>query len=141
MSITWLASVITPIPAPSPTTVDALRGFLSSLQPQDEEGRLRKQIMLASPALQMKMRGHHAEIEPLLAASIAKDLDAEPGDIRAILAAASVTAAFTSVRDRFLEADAATPMPHEQGMAILEEVLEFLRGGLDALRRRTYGTA
>ncbi len=118
------------------TTVDALRGFLSSLQPQDEEGRLRKQILLASPALQMKMRGHHAEIEPLLAASIAKDLGAEPGDIRAILAAASVTAAFTSVRDRFLAADAATPMPHEQGMAILDEVLEFLRGGLDALRRR-----
>jgi hypothetical protein len=86
----------------------------------------------------MKMRAHHGEIEPLLAASIAKDLGAEPGDIRAILAAASVTAAFTSVRDRFLEADAAaTPVTHEQGLAILDEVLEFLRGGLDALRRRT----
>jgi AcrR family transcriptional regulator len=123
---------------PGTTTVDALRGFLSSLQPSDEDGRLRKQIMLASPALQMKMRAHHGEIEPLLAASIAKDLGAEPGDIRAILAAASVTAAFTSVRDRFLEADAAaTPVTHEQGLAILDEVLEFLRGGLDALRRRT----
>jgi hypothetical protein len=30
---------------------------------------------------------------------------------------------------------ACEPVTHEQGMAILDEVLEFLRGGLDAMQR------
>ncbi len=43
--------------------------------------------------------------------------------------------AFTSVRDRFFEAESGgEPVSHEQGMAILDEVLEFLRGGLEAIQ-------
>jgi AcrR family transcriptional regulator len=118
------------------TTVDAIREFLSGMQDADEEAKLRKQIIRAHPELQARLRGRHAELEPLLAQSIAKDLDAEPGDIRPLLIAASMTAAFTSVRDRFLEAESGgKPLTHEQGMAILDEVLEFLRGGLEALQR------
>lgn len=73
----------------------------------------------------------------MLAASIAKDLGAEPGDLRPLLIAASITAAFMSVSDRFFfDAEAgAQPVPHEQAMAVLDEVLEFLRGGLEALQR------
>jgi AcrR family transcriptional regulator len=118
------------------TTVDAMREFLSTFDPPDEEAQLRKRLMMCNPALQMRVRARHAQLEPMLAESIAKDLDAEPGDIRTMLIAASMTAAFTSVRDRFLEAEAGgEPVSHEQGMAILDEVLEFLRGGLDALQR------
>jgi AcrR family transcriptional regulator len=118
------------------TTVDALREFISSLEDPPEDARLRKQIITANPALQMKMRGRHAELEPMLAESIAKDLGSEPGDIRPLLVAASISAAFTSVRDRLLAAECAgEPYAHEEGMAILDEVLEFLRGGLEALRR------
>ncbi len=118
------------------TTVDAIREFLSSFEPPDEEAKLRKDLMRRNPALKMKVRARHAQLEPMLAESIAKDLDAEPGDIRTLLIAASMTAAFTSVRDRFLEAEAGgEPVSHERGMAILDEVLEFLRGGLDALQR------
>ena len=50
--------------------------------------------------MQMKMRARHAELEPMLARSIARDLGAGPGDIRPLLVAASVTAAFMSVRDQ-----------------------------------------
>ena len=35
-----------------------------------------------------------------------------------------------------MEAEAGgEPITHEQGMAILDQVLEFLRGGLEALQR------
>lgn len=121
---------------PGTTTVDALRGLLSALGPADEDSRLRKQILTAEPSLRMKMRARDAQLEPLLAESIAVDLDTPPDDIRAVLIAASMTAAFTAVRDRFLAAAAdGTPVTREQGMAIIDEVLEFHRGGLDALRR------
>ena len=56
----------------------------------------------------MKLRARHAQLEPMLADSIAKDLDAGPDDIRPLLIAASMTAALTSVRDR-LEAESPAP--------------------------------
>ncbi len=121
---------------PGTTTVDAIREFLSAIQHPDQEAKLRKQVIAANPDLQMKMRGRHAQLEPMLAESIAKDLGAEPGDIRPLLIAASMTAAFTSVRDRIFAAEAAgEPLTPEQGMATLDQVLEFLRGGLEALQR------
>jgi hypothetical protein len=45
-----------------------------------------------------------------------------------------MTAAFTTMRDR-VEAESGEPLPHEQVMAILDEVLEFIRSGLDGQRR------
>lgn len=118
------------------TTVDAIREFLSAMEHPDEEAKLRKQVISANPDLQMKMRGRHAELEPMLAASIAKDLGAEPGDIRPLLIAASMAAAFTSVSDRIFAAEAAGhPLTPAQAMATLDQVLEFLRGGLEALQR------
>lgn len=124
------------------TTVDAMREFLSSIEPPDAAARLRKQIVMATPTLQMSMRARHAQLEPMLAASIAQDLGADPDDLRPMLITASITAAFMSVRDRFFEAEAdGEEVPHEQGMAVLDEVLEFLRGGLEALQRQPAGRA
>jgi AcrR family transcriptional regulator len=117
------------------TTVDALREFLGCMESPNDEARLRKKVIMANPALQMKMRARHVQLEPMLAESIARDLGTEPDDIRPLLIAASMTAAFTSVRDRFFEAESGgEPVSHEQGMAILDEVLEFLRGGLEAIQ-------
>jgi AcrR family transcriptional regulator len=121
---------------PGTTTVDALREFVSWIEAPDEDANLRKQVMTTNPALHMKLRARLSQLEPMLAESIARDLDAEPDDIRPLLIAASMTAAFKSVRDRFKEAEAGgDPMTHEQGMAIIDQVLEFLRGGLEALQR------
>jgi AcrR family transcriptional regulator len=122
-------------PAPT-TTVDAIREFLASIEHPDEEAKLRKQVIAANPDLQVKMRGRHAQLEPMLAESIAKDLGAEPGDLRPLLIAASMATAFTSVSDRIFAAEASgKPLAPEEGMAILDQVLEFLRGGLEALQR------
>lgn len=119
------------------TTVDALREFVSCIEAPDEDANLRKQVMSTNPALHMKLRARLSQLEPMMAESIAKDLGAEPDDIQPLLIAASMTAAFKSVRDRFREAEAGgEPMTHEQGMAIIDEVLDFLRGGLQALQRR-----
>jgi AcrR family transcriptional regulator len=118
------------------TTVDALREFLSQIAPRDEDDVLRKKVMSENPALQAKAHAGHTQLEPMLAQSIAKDLGAQPDDLQPMLAAASVTAAFISVRDRIFEAEAGgEPMTHEQGMAILDQVLDFLRGGLEALQQ------
>ena len=117
------------------TTVDALRDFLSTIPQPDEQAKLRKQIFQGNPSLQMRMRGQLSELEPMLAESIATDLGADPDDIRPRLIAASMMAAFTAVRDRFHEAESSDePINHEDGMAILDQVLEFLRGGLEALQ-------
>jgi AcrR family transcriptional regulator len=120
---------------PGTTTVDAIREFLSSVPPPDDEARLRKKILTTSPALQMKIRARHAQLEPLLAESIAKDLGAGPDDIRPTLIAASITAAFTTVRDRLFEAEVGEPISHDEAMRTIDQVLEFLRGGLEALQR------
>jgi AcrR family transcriptional regulator len=119
---------------PGATTVDAIREFLASVPPPDEEAKLRKQVIAANPDLLMKMRARHGQLESLLIDSIARDLGAGPDDIRPPLIAASMTAAFTTARDR-IEAAGGEPLTHEQAMQILDEVLEFLRGGLEALQR------
>jgi AcrR family transcriptional regulator len=122
---------------PGTTTIDAIRDLLTSVDPPDEAARLRKKIVSANPTLQMRMRARHAQLEPLIAESIAKDLDAGPDDVRPLLVASSMTAAFMAVRDRFFEAESGgEPISHEQGMQILDQVLEFLRGGFDALQRK-----
>jgi AcrR family transcriptional regulator len=116
------------------TTVDALREFLRGPAFEDQNVKLRKKIVGEVEALRLAERARFGRVEELIAESIAKDLDSGPGDIRPALVAASMTAAFTTMRDR-LEAEAGEPLSHEQAMAVLDEVLEFLRGGLDGLRR------
>jgi AcrR family transcriptional regulator len=120
---------------PGASTVDALRTFLGQLPPPDESMKLHKQIVRADEGLRLKERARLARAEELIAASIAKDLDAGPDDIRPRMVAASVTAAFTSLHDR-LEADGGKQiLLGDEVRPILDDVLEFLRGGLEALRR------
>jgi AcrR family transcriptional regulator len=116
------------------TTIDALRELLSTVGPPDELAMLRKEIIRASPALNRKLRARVAELEPVLAESFATDLGSDPEDIRAVLIAASATAAFKAVHDRLEAENVGETFSHEDAMAIIDEVLEFLRGGLDRLR-------
>jgi AcrR family transcriptional regulator len=115
------------------TTVDALREYLRSAVSQDDSMKMRKKIVAEAKSLRLAERARFAQAEELLAESIARDLDSGPGDIRPAVVAASMTAAFTTMRDR-VEAESGEPLSNEQAMAILDEVLEFVRGGLDGLR-------
>ena len=121
---------------PGTTTVDAIRDVFASIEPPDEQARLRKKVLSGTPALQTRMGAQHARLEPMLAESIARDLGAAPDDTRPLLIAASMTAAFMSVRDRLFEAEAGgEPTSHEQAFEILDQVLEFTRAGVEALQR------
>ena len=116
------------------TTIDALRDFISALPAPDEDAMMRKKVVAASPDLRMKLRAHVGQLEGVLAKSIAKDLDAGPDDVRPALVAASMTAAFEAVRDRL--SSAGDEPDHDAAMEILDQVLEFLQGGLEALQGR-----
>jgi AcrR family transcriptional regulator len=123
--------------APGTTTIDALREFLSSLEPPDEPARLRKQIVTANPTLQMRMRARLAQLEPLLAESIARDLGSSSDDVRPQLIGASMMAALMAVHDRLFEAALTDELTsHEDAMRILDQALEFLRAGFEALQDR-----
>jgi AcrR family transcriptional regulator len=116
------------------TTIDALRDFLGTTGPPDHHERLRKQIVSGDEELRLGERARFARVEQVIAESIAKDLDAGPGDIRPALVAASMSAAFRTMRDR-LEAESGEPISYEQTMALMDQVLVFLRSGLDGLAR------
>src|SRR5436190_12408934 len=116
------------------TTVDVLREFVLSAVSEDDSLKLRKKVVSDAKSLRLAERARFAQAEELIAESIARDLNSGPGDIRPALVAASMIAAFTAMRDR-IEAESGEPLSHEQAMAILDEVLEFVRGGLDGLRR------
>ena len=49
-----------------------------------------------------------------------------------------MTTAFETVHDRLVD-DSGEPVSHEKMLEVLDEVLDFLRGGLDALRRGAAG--
>jgi AcrR family transcriptional regulator len=119
---------------PGVTTIDALRDFLTGTGPPDDHVRLRKKIVGSDEELRLGERARFARVEQVIAESIAKDLEAGPGDIRPALVAASMTAAFFSMRDR-IEAESGEPISHEQAMEIADQVLVFLRSGLDGLTR------
>ena len=119
---------------PGATTVDALHDFLSSPDASDARARLRQRIIAASQGLGTRERARSAGLERIIAQSIARDLNASDEDIRPLLAAASVTVAFTLVRNRLLEGSG-IPLSHEQTLGILDQTLTFLRGGLEALQR------
>jgi AcrR family transcriptional regulator len=118
---------------PQATTVDTLRGFLSTPDAADARARLRRRIIAASEGLRASERARSAPVECIIAKSIARDLNASREDIRPLLAAASVTVAFTVVRNRLLEGTD-IPLSHEETLAILDQILTFLHGGLEALQ-------
>jgi AcrR family transcriptional regulator len=132
---------------PGTDALEAVRGFVLSLDhldKHDELHRRRERIIDSHETLRSHKRARLAQIEELVAAAIAEDLDAATDDLRPRLAAASLIAAFEAFDDR---ADgSATP---EDAATVVDPVITFLRGGLDALsstaettrRRRTPKTS
>ena len=70
-------------------------------------------------------------MEELVAAAIAKDLGAAADDLRPQVVAASLTAAFEAL---FNDAGT-TPRSAEELATMIDPVITFLRGGLEALKQ------
>jgi AcrR family transcriptional regulator len=112
----------------SADALDTLRGFILSLE-KDELHLRRVAIVRRDATLQGRERARLAEIEGLVAAAIARDLNAAADDLRPRLIAASLIAAFEALDAR---PDTAAP---EDLAALIDPVFAFLRGGLGALGR------
>jgi AcrR family transcriptional regulator len=116
------------------TALDALRDFIAASMSPDPTDALRKRILASDETLRRNKRARFAPFEQLMVEAIAEDLHAGPDDIRPQMVAAALTAAFSAVTDD----DRAATTEHlspEQAMAVIDDVMGFLRGGLDALRR------
>ena len=111
-----------------------MRAFIAQIKEPDEKAKLRKRAINSSESLRQSERARWGPIEEMLTDAFAVDLGAEAGDIRPPIVAASVRAAMATARDR-IEAEGGKSISHEQALKAFDEVLEFLRGGLEALRR------
>jgi AcrR family transcriptional regulator len=123
------------------TTFDALRGWIDSMfdswADQADEARLRKRLCAQDENLANYDGGMMARINELLLESIARDLG-EPADaLRPRLVAAAAMAALRSLGDSAGHKDELPdPEAKARSLAMFDEALRFLRGGIEALQDR-----
>ena len=119
------------------TAFDALRDWITAhageLGLDSHEQRRRRDLVRSTPALQAQERNNLARFEELLAEGVAADLGVPPDSLRARLVSAAAVAALHALGD--FGDDPATH-GSERAVAVIDEALVFLRGGLDALRRQ-----
>jgi AcrR family transcriptional regulator len=115
------------------STMDALRAFVqgivSEMDPRDPAEQCRHRVIESSEALQQHNRELVGRLERVLADGIARDLQVEPGSLRARVAAAAAAAALTELERFFDKAN----MPDDP-MAVFDEAFTFVRGGVEALQ-------
>jgi AcrR family transcriptional regulator len=131
-----LASTLRDRPA-GESTFDALRRWIDAMYDQwmaeGDEALLRKRLCREDEGLANFEGGVMARINELVLESIAHDLG-EPRDaLRPRLVAAAAMAALTSLDGSFDE-NAGERAPKTEALALLDDAMLFLRGGLDALQ-------
>ena len=118
------------------TAFDAMRDWIvtraADLDLGGEAQRRRRALIQSTPALQAQERSNLGRFEELLAEGVASDLGVPPDSLRAHLVSAAAVAALHAL-GRFEDDSAAGGVEH--AVAVMDEALVFLRGGLDALRR------
>jgi AcrR family transcriptional regulator len=126
---------------PGETAFDALRRWIDTIFEEKmgdrDEALLRKRLCREDEGLANFQGGVMARVHELLLGAIAADLDEPPDALRPRLVAAAAVAALnsldTSVRDK---ADQSAPLDKTEALAILDDAMVFLRGGLDALQAK-----
>jgi len=123
--------------APGETAIDAMRSwltlFLQEANFDDPQERLRRQLVRSTPALREHDRALMSRFETVLGDAVAADLGPGQGPLRPRMVAAAATAALSMLEAFYddkvdLFADEADPL------AVIDEALTFLRGGIEALR-------
>jgi AcrR family transcriptional regulator len=114
--------------------LDVLRDFIvESLGERDERERLRWQIVCRDDVLHAHLRSRQANLLEPIAAAFAAELGEEVDDLRPQLVAAAVVAAITATYEHRYRARSRTAS-RAQAVAVIDEAIAFLRGGLDAIR-------
>lgn len=117
------------------TAFDALRAWIVDLiRRADEAGDdgiepCRRRLIETTPALDAHERANMQRLHEVLTECVAQDLGVEAESLRARMVSAASIAALESLRElKDDDSDA------EHALAVMDEALAFLQGGLDALR-------
>jgi AcrR family transcriptional regulator len=114
--------------------LETVRNFILSSHGM-EKSELDEQLsrcVESDETLRSHLRARIAQLEELIAAAIAKDIGAPKNDLRPHVVAASLTAAFIVVSER--GGSSAKPQSPAEVAAVIDPVITFLRGGLDAVK-------
>jgi AcrR family transcriptional regulator len=121
---------------PGETAFDALRRWIDSMFDEiaadQDEAVLRKRLCREDEGLANFQGGVMARISELLLEAIADDLGEPPDALRPRLVAAAAVAALTSLQGSF--DDEAAPVGKAEALAVLDDAIVFLRGGIEALQ-------
>ena len=124
---------------PGETAFDGLRRFIDAMfdewMAEGDDALLRKRLCREDEGLANFQGGMLARVHELLLEAIADDLDEPQDALRPRLVAAAAMAAMTSLDGSFDE-KAEQPVTKAESLAVFDEALVFLRGGLDALQDR-----
>jgi AcrR family transcriptional regulator len=117
--------------------LEAVRDFILSDSHADKDDLHdeRDRLVRTDEVLRSHMRARLSQLEELVAAAIAQDLGAGDDDLRPQVVAASLIAAFDVLFERESGKGSARPSPDEIA-AVIDPVITFLRGGLEALKRQ-----
>jgi AcrR family transcriptional regulator len=116
------------------SALDTLREFvIENLSRFDEHARIRWQIVRQDELLLTHQRMRQAAFGELIAKAIADELGEQVDDLRPQLVTAAVIAAFTAVYEHRYRARSRSAS-RAQAVAVIDEAITFLRGGLDAIR-------
>ena len=118
------------------TALDALRDTIAETLDLGPNELLRKRIVARdqSETLRRSERARQAPFEQMMVEAITEDLGAGPDDIRPQIIAAALIGAFSALRDRDLAAPSEA-FSSDQAMAVVDDVIGFMRGGIEALKR------
>ena len=120
------------------TAIDAIRawigGLLDEMDLTDDRERCRKRLIGESEALAAHKRALMGGVEELLAENLARDLGDRSDDVRPRVIASAVIGALGALDVKGVEESEAAPTKGE-ALAMVDEALTFLRGGMEALRR------
>jgi AcrR family transcriptional regulator len=124
---------------PGETAFDALRrwidGMFDNWTAEEDEALLRKRLCGEDEGLANFQGGVMARINELLLEAIADDLGEPQDALRPRLVAAAAMAALTSLEGSFDEkAEQRGPVAKAEALAVLDNAMVFLRGGIDALQ-------
>jgi AcrR family transcriptional regulator len=115
------------------TALDALREIIAESLYLGPNELVRKRIVARDETLRGSERARQAPFEQLMLEAIAKDLGVGRDDIRPQIVSAALVGAFSAIRDRDLAAPSDS-FSSEQAMAVIDDVIGFIRAGLEALR-------
>ena len=120
--------------SPGTSALDTLRAFVvENVSRLDEQARIRWEIVSHDELPLSHQRMRQAAFGEVIATAIARELGEKVDDLRPQLVTAAVIAAFTATYEHRYRARSQTAS-RAQAVAVIDEAITFLRGGLEAIR-------